>query len=74
MLSRQDEYSSAEDEPSEDGQLLPQEDREALAETEPGPERRVALNRLLLPEPAAGKEEAEESYSDIFVIPTKPFF
>jgi pyruvate carboxylase len=32
------------------------------------------LNRLLLPEPAVGKEEAEESYGDVSVMPTKPFF
>jgi pyruvate carboxylase len=70
VLSRQDEE---EDEPSGDGRL-PEEDREALAEAQPGPERRAALNRLLLPEPAAGKEEAEESYGDVSVIPTKPFF
>jgi len=69
VLSRQDD---AEDD-AEDGQL-PDEDREALAEAEPGPERRVALNRLLLPEPAAGKEQAEERYGDVSVIPTKPFF
>jgi pyruvate carboxylase len=73
VLSRRDEDGSAEDGSSEDGQL-PAEDREALAQAEPGPERRVALNRLLLPEPAAGKEEAEESYGDVSVIPTKPFF
>jgi pyruvate carboxylase len=78
VLSRQDENGSAEDEPSEDGssggEQLPEEDREALAQAEPGPERRVALNRLLLPDPAAGKEEAEEKYGDVSVIPTKPFF
>ena len=78
VLSRQDENESAEGEPSEDGssrdEQLPEEDREALAQAEPGPERRVALNRLLLPDPAAGKEEAEERYGDVSVIPTKPFF
>jgi pyruvate carboxylase len=78
VLSRQDADGSAEDEPSEDGfsgdKQLPEEDREALAGAEPGPERRAALNRLLLPDPAAGKEEAEERYGDVSVIPTKPFF
>jgi pyruvate carboxylase len=72
------EDDSSEDDSSEDGsssdEQLPEEDREALAQAEPGQERRAALNRLLLPDPAAGKEEAEESYGDVSVIPTKPFF
>ncbi len=83
VLSQQDgaeetEDEPSEDEPSEDGssgdEQLPEEDREALAQAERGMERRAALNRLLLPDPAAGKEEAEENYGDVSVIPTKPFF
>jgi len=78
VLSQQDGAEETEDDSSEDGssgdEQLPEEDREALAQAEPGQERRAALNRLLLPDPAAGKEEAEESYGDVSVIPTKPFF
>ena len=83
VLSQQDGAEETEDEPSEDelsedgssgDEQLPEEDREALAQAERGMERRAALNRLLLPDPAAGKEEAEESYGDVSVIPTKPFF
>ncbi len=78
VLSQQDGAEETEDDSSEDGssgdEQLPEEDREALAQAEPGQERRAALNRLLLPDPAAGKEEAEESYGYVSVIPTKPLF
>ncbi|MDP9481248.1 MAG: pyruvate carboxylase subunit B, partial [Actinomycetota bacterium] len=56
-----------------DDEALPQEDRAALEAADPGPERRRALDRLLLPGPAAEKEKAQESYGDVSVVPTRAF-
>jgi pyruvate carboxylase len=67
VLSRQDTG----EESLEDGHLS-EEDRAALGDSG-APERRLALNRLLLPGPAAEKEKAEERYGDVSVIPTRPF-
>ena len=67
VLSRQDTG----EEPLEDGDLS-EEDRAALGDSG-GLERRSALDRLLLPVPAAEKEKAEERYGDVSVIPTRTF-
>jgi pyruvate carboxylase len=67
VLSRQDTG----EEPLEDGDLS-KEDRAALGNSG-GLERRSALDRLLLPVPAAEKEKAEERYGDVSVIPTRTF-
>ncbi len=48
---------------------LSEEDRAALD----GGDRRAALSRLMLPGPAREREEAEERYGDVSVVPTKPF-
>ncbi len=48
---------------------LSREDREALA----GPDRRTALNRLLLPGPTEEQEAAEEKGGDVSAVPTKAF-
>jgi pyruvate carboxylase len=67
VLSRQDD----ENDPTDDG-LFPEEDRAALRNGSAS-ERRDALDRLLLPGPAAEKEKALERYADVSVLPTKAF-
>jgi pyruvate carboxylase len=49
------------------------EDRAALESASASPERRRALDRILLPGPTAEKEKAEESYGDVSVVPTRAF-
>jgi pyruvate carboxylase len=67
VLSRQDD----EDDPTDDGHF-PEEDRAALRSGSTS-ERRAALDRLLLPGPAAEREKALERYADVSVLPTKAF-
>ncbi len=61
-----------EDAPSADGHLS-EEDRAILRDGSSSERRRAALDRLLLPGPAAEREQAVESYGDVSVVPTKAF-
>ncbi|QIN77795.1 pyruvate carboxylase [Rubrobacter marinus] len=62
------------DEEAESGAEGPQgEELAALASASEGPERRRALDGILLPGPTAEKEKAEESYGDVSVVPTRAF-
>src|SRR5215210_7689563 len=68
VLSRHDDE---EGEPSDDGHFS--EENRAALRSGSASERRAALDRLLLPGPAAEKEKALERYADVSVLPTKAF-
>ncbi len=59
--------------PGSDEVSLSEKDRAALDDAGAGPERRRALDKILLPGPTAEKEKAEESYGDVSVVPTRAF-
>ncbi|MDP9425902.1 MAG: pyruvate carboxylase [Actinomycetota bacterium] len=56
-----------------EGVSLSDEDRTALGSADEGPERRRALDKILLPGPTTEKGKAEESYGDVSVVPTRAF-